>query len=129
MPRDFIMSTSRTTADVTSASAPTLLRLPTASRTATVGSVSSSSRSIADRCASRPKAVARSPHSRSSPASTHRPRSMPTDLRLRTIWSGDSSKETNRADSPRAQAASTAEAASVVLPVPAVPVTRTVEPR
>ena len=54
---------------------------------------------------------------------------MPTERMLRMIWSGDSSKETNRADSPRAQAASTAEAASVVLPVPAVPLISTVEPR
>ena len=54
---------------------------------------------------------------------------MATDLRFRMIWSGDSSKETNRADSPRAQAASTAEAANVVFPVPAVPLTSTVEPR
>ena len=54
---------------------------------------------------------------------------MPIERMLRTIWSGDSSKAKYRQRSPRRQAASAKWAARLVLPVPAVPETRTLLPR
>ena len=54
---------------------------------------------------------------------------MPADRMLRIICAGDSSKRKYRHRSPRRQAASAKCAASVVLPVPAVPDTSTVLPR
>ena len=54
---------------------------------------------------------------------------MPAERMLRIICCGDSSNRKYRHFSPRAQAASTKCAASVVLPVPAVPDISTVLPR
>ena len=65
----------------------------------------------------------------SSPASTQRSRSMPTEAMLRMICASDSSKAMYIARSPRAQAACRTEAAIVDLPVPAFPLTRTELPR
>lgn len=50
---------------------------------------------------------------------------MPRDFMLRRIWLSDSSKAKYSARSPRLQAAFTKEAATLDLPVPAVPVTST----
>ena len=81
------------------------------------------------RCSSNPKAVGRTERICSSPASTHGCRSIPIERMLRTSWPGDSSIEKNSAFSPRAQAASAIDAAMLVLPVPAVPLIITAEPR
>ena len=54
---------------------------------------------------------------------------MPIERMLRISWSGDSSKEKNSAFSPRAQEASAISAPMLVLPVPAVPLIITDEPR
>ncbi len=54
---------------------------------------------------------------------------MPTDDMLRTICASDSSKAKYMARSPRLHVASQNCAASVDLPVPAVPLTSTVLPR
>jgi hypothetical protein len=51
---------------------------------------------------------------------------MPAEAMLRSICCGDSSNRKYRHFSPRAQAAFTKCAESVVLPVPAVPVKSTV---
>src|SRR4029453_266257 len=59
----------------------------------------------------------------------HLSRSTPTDLMFRTTWSLDSSKPIYRQRSLLRHAASTKEAASVVFPLPAVPVTSTLDPR
>ena len=48
---------------------------------------------------------------------------------LRTSFAGDSSNDTNSACSPRSHAAAASCAASVVFPVPDVPLTSTVVPR
>ena len=48
---------------------------------------------------------------------------------LRTTFAGDSSNDTNSAGSPRSHAAAAICAASVVFPVPDVPLTSTVVPR
>ena len=53
---------------------------------------------------------------------------MPTEAMLRTISASDSSKAKYIARSPRRQVASQNCAASVDLPVPAVPLTSTVLP-
>ena len=53
---------------------------------------------------------------------------MPTEDMLRTISASDSSKAKYSARSPRRQVASQNCAASVDLPVPAVPLTSTVLP-
>ena len=54
---------------------------------------------------------------------------MPIERMLRTSWSGDSSKEKNRAFSPRSHDALAISAPMLVLPVPAVPLIITDDPR
>jgi len=54
---------------------------------------------------------------------------MPMEDMFRMIWLGDSSKAKYRQRSPRRQAAAAKVADKLVLPVPAVPETRTVLPR
>src|SRR3546814_9916987 len=65
----------------------------------------------------------------SRPASTHFCRSMPIERMLRTVWNSDSSYEKYNAFSPREHAASTILAATELLPAPATPDTRMLEPR
>ena len=96
--------------------------------TTTAGSNSPTNFCMAKRCASRPSRLGRKHWNCSRPASTHCCRSMPTDAMLRTISASDSSKAKYIARSPRRQVASQNCAASVDLPVPAVPLTRTVLP-
>ncbi len=73
--------------------------------------------------------VGRAAEKRSMSFAIQRARSIPMERMLRHTWPADSSKEKNTQRSPRAQAAFTNWAAMVVLPVPAVPETRTVLPR
>ena len=77
---------------------------------------SSSSRCSATKCSSGPYAVRRTAHTRSSPASTYRARSSPMDRGFLSNCAGDSSKDTNSARCPRAQAASARDAAMQVPP-------------
>ncbi len=56
-------------------------------------------------------------------------RLMPIERMLRIIWFGDSSNAKYKQRSPRLQVASAKCAAMLVLPVPAVPLTRIEEPR
>ncbi len=81
------------------------------------------------RCSSKPKAVGRTARTCSRPSSIQRLRSRPIERMLRISWSGDSSKEKNSAFSPRAQEASAIRAPTLVLPVPAVPLIITDDPR
>ena len=117
-------------ADVVSRRAPAWVRLATASSTTSVGS------ELVEEPVQH-REVLLEPEGRrahrartcSSPASIQRCRSIPIERMLRTSWSGDSSKEKNSAFSPRAHAASAINAAMLVLPVPAVPLIITDEPR
>ncbi len=127
-PLAFRKSTWRVSIAATSAPVPMRRRSDTGSITTTDGSNSPTSFCMANRCASRPSRVGRAQRNRSSPASTHCSRRMPTEAMLRTISAWDSSNAKYIARSPRRHAASQNWAASVDLPVPALPLMRTVLP-
>jgi hypothetical protein len=127
-PLAFKKSTWRVSIDDTSAPVPTRTRSEIGSLTITAGSNSVTNFCIANRCDSRPSSVGRRQWNRSRPVSTQRRRSIPTEAMLRMISASDSSNAKYIARSPRLHAASQNCAASVVLPVPAVPLTSTVLP-
>src|SRR5659263_319469 len=97
--------------------------------TTSIGAICWIRRCMVARRASTPSVVCRSQWKCSRPASTQRARSRPTEAMLRRISAGDSSKLKKSTLSPRSQAALAKLAASVVLPVPAVPLIRMLLPR
>ena len=127
-PLAFRKSTCRVSIADTSAPVPMRRRSETGSMTTTAGSNSPTNFCIANRCASRPSRLGRKHRNCSRPASTHRLRSMPTEAMLRTISASDSSNAKYMRPFAALQVASQNCAAKVDLPVPAVPLTRTVLP-
>ncbi len=87
------------------------------------------SRCMRARCISSPYRLGRAASKRSSPASIQLRRSSPTERALRQISCALSSNTKYRQRSPRRQAASAKWPAMVVLPVPATPESRMLEPR
>ena len=81
------------------------------------------------RCISRPNWFDREAWKRRRSWSNQGCRSIPIERMFRTIWSWDSSNARYRQRSPRAHVACAKCAATLLLPLPAVPETSTVLPR
>ena len=125
----FIRSNNRIAIILTSFSLLPVMKLVNGSKITTCGLKALTALLTVSTCISRPAKVGRLAWNCSRPFCTHGSRSIPIERILRMIWLGDSSKEKYRARSPRRQAASAKSAATLLLPVPAVPETSTALPR
>src|ERR1051326_1892110 len=122
-------SISRVSIALTARRSPAETRLVTGSTMTTWGWKSCISLYMLARCDSSPEAVGRVAWILNRPRLIHFSRLIPTELMLRRIWLGDSSYAKYMARSSREQAELANAAAKLDLPVPAVPVIKTLLPR